>query len=382
MRSRERADSLMRVPQLLWNILLLGRYDFTYDLMPFSAREMSLKKRMNLFWAGGNLIHRRLTPWSFPLHLQVELTNYCNLRCPICPTGNHSLDRKPRAMDVDVFARLMDEVGSRLLTLTLWAWGEPLLHPRLAEILEIASRHPVATFLSTNGQNLNSEKVIRALAAFPPAHLIVAIDGLTDETNSVYRVGARLAPILAGVRRLAAMKKESGLTFPILHMRFIVMRHNQHEVARVNDFARENGFDFVSIRSFFAIDAPEQTRREFFPETADERARDRRDGFICQQPFWFPAVFADGTVVGCAEDYHAQQPLGVLSAHDSFAEIWRSERAARVRRMIRDAPQDVSFCQHCCYLECAGSGFGIQATALNREIPLPTVLPMRQSIQR
>ena len=49
----------------------------------------------------------------------------------------------------------------------------------------------------------------RRPCAHPPTYLIVAIDGLTDETNSVYQ-GARLAPALEGVRALADWKERSG----------------------------------------------------------------------------------------------------------------------------------------------------------------------------
>ena len=79
-----------------------------------------------------------------------------------------------------------------LLTASLWAWGEPLLHPRLKEILRAARKHDVVTLLSTNGQCLDNDRVLEALIEEPPAYLILAIDGLTDQTNSAYRVGARL----------------------------------------------------------------------------------------------------------------------------------------------------------------------------------------------
>ena len=71
-------------------------------------------------------------------------------------------------MDVNLFDRLMYEVGPYLLTMSLWAWGEPVLHPRLADILRIAGQYDVVTLLSTNGQNLNDERVVEALINYPP----------------------------------------------------------------------------------------------------------------------------------------------------------------------------------------------------------------------
>jgi MoaA/NifB/PqqE/SkfB family radical SAM enzyme len=114
----------------------------------------------------------------------IELTNYCNLKCRVCPTGTGRLERQPAAMEPALFERLMNEVGSYLMTASLWGWGEPLLHPQLSSILRIAQKQGVTTFLSTNGQNLSDEEVLEALVSYPPTFLIVALDGITDETNS------------------------------------------------------------------------------------------------------------------------------------------------------------------------------------------------------
>jgi len=364
----------MRAPRLGWDVLLRGSYDFTYDQMPMSVRSMSLAKRLNLVRAGANLVHRRLQPWSWPLHMQAELTSFCNLKCPVCPTGAGTLSRPAQTLDVDLFARLMDEVGPYLLTLSLWGWGEPLLHPHLAEILRIAGSHPVVTLLSTNGQNLMNQKVIDALISSPPAYLIVSIDGLSDETNSQYRVGARLDPILTGVRRLAQIKQERRLDLPVLHMRYIVMKHNQHELPHLRDFAQHNDFDLLTIRTLVLADSAEQKHHELMPDLEEFRAyeyageeRVRRNDFVCQEPFWFPTVYADGTVVACDQDFNAQLPFGTLSKEVSFAELWRSERAANVRRTIRDEPASLSFCRNCPFADRPCEACSVQSFDLKRD---------------
>jgi MoaA/NifB/PqqE/SkfB family radical SAM enzyme len=363
LRRHERTRGLFRGPRLLWDVLGRGRYAFIYDQMPMVAGEMSVAKRWNLCKSGANLVFRRLTPWSMPLHMQFELTNYCNLRCPVCPTGSGSMRRTSHALDVDMFARVMDEVGPFLLTASLWAWGEPLLHPRLKDILRVARKHDVITLLSTNGQLLNQERVLDALIEEPPAYLVVALDGLSDETNSVYRVGARLAPILDGVRRLAEMKRASHLQRPVLNMRFVVMRHNQHEVPQLDEFAAQHGFELLSIRNVY-----------FLESTSDDRTVERlapvectfRTGvgaycndFICLHPFWFPTLFADGSVVLCEHDYDAQLALGRIEPGVAFRDLWFSPRAAALRRTLRDGRAGVSFCRKCPYADRPATDFNV-----------------------
>ena len=120
MRASDRWNYLRRSVELTTDILLRGQYDFTYDLMPAPQSQMPVKKRINLIRAGANLLYRRTYPWSWPLHIHVELTNYCNLECIVCPTGIGNLKRQPASIAPAMFGKLMDEIGPYLLTLSLW----------------------------------------------------------------------------------------------------------------------------------------------------------------------------------------------------------------------------------------------------------------------
>jgi len=273
----------------------------------------------------------------------------------MCPTGSGTLARKPAAIEPALFERLMNEAGPYLLTMSLWGWGEPLLHPRLADILRLAQNRGITTFLSTNGQNLDDPAVQKALIDYPPTYLIVAIDGLSDETNSTYRVGAKIAPALAGVSRLAQLKRDKGQHFPILHHRFIAMKHNEHELPRLKQFAVDNHFDICTIRTLSIMDAQDDTNhRDLLPadnrlkpyEYQNNRRISRKD-FVCEKAFIFPAVFADGTVVDCDQDFNARQAYGNLSDVRLFADIWQNERSGKIRKTIRDNMQSFSHCKNC-----------------------------------
>lgn len=358
MRSHERWEKLIQSPKMLWKVLFLGRYEYFFDLMPVRLKRMSFAKRFNFLKSCLNFVYRRTQPWSWPVHMQIELTNYCNLKCPVCPTGIGAINRKPLAMDVSLFEQLMDEVGQCLLTLCLWGWGESILHPQLAEILRIASQHNVITILSTNGQNLNDEKMYEAIASYPPTHLIVAIDGLTNETNSLYRVGARLESILAGVHRIAHAKSKNHSPYPLLQMRYMIMKHNQHELPHVRSFAKEHLFDLLTIRTLSTIDFHEGKHRELLPDDDTFRAyqydhseRIHLKDFVCQHAFSFPTILADGTVVLCEQDYNAQQPYGKVTHGCSFRDLWFSKRAVTIRKTVRDARNNFSFCKNCPYAD-------------------------------
>ena len=77
----------------------------------------------------------------------VEITNLCNLRCSFCPgTG-----REERFMTPEAFAVLADRLRGRVKYLYFHVMGEPLLHPRLGELLDIAGEKGFRVCLTTNG---------------------------------------------------------------------------------------------------------------------------------------------------------------------------------------------------------------------------------------
>lgn len=373
MRDHERRRGLLRTPKLLFDVLARGNYEFIYDRMPVTIKSMSAAKRLNLLLAGTHLLHRQIRPRNMPLHIQFEWTSYCNLRCPVCPTGTKDLERAAVPMAPELFERAWEETAPYLLTASLWGWGEPLMHPRVGDMLRIASRHHVATLLSTNGMPLKHEAVREALIEHPPTTLIVAIDGLTDETNSKYRIGAKLEPILDGMHKLTELKRRRKSRLPVLQLRYIVMRHNEHEVDLVEDFARRHGFELLTLRSIslFDITDAEKVQGGFVPLNEilqpyqyKEGKRQHRPGFICTMPFWFPSIQADGGVVSCEQDHSGKHRFGTMADGGSFRRIWFSEKAAQVRKLVRDEHEKLSFCRNCPYADRPTSDCSLESRPL------------------
>ena len=60
--------------------------------------------------------------------------------------------------------------------------------------------------------------------------LIFAVDGITQATYERYRQGGKLDLALEGMRMVVARKKALGSKTPLVNFRFIVMRHNEHEI--------------------------------------------------------------------------------------------------------------------------------------------------------
>ena len=75
--------------------------------------------------------------------------------------------------------------------------------------------------------------------------LMVALDGVTQESYEKYRKGGRLDWAFANVRAIADAKKRLGLTTPYLRWQWLTFAHNVHEVERGIEVAKEVGAYFV-----------------------------------------------------------------------------------------------------------------------------------------
>jgi radical SAM protein with 4Fe4S-binding SPASM domain len=148
----------------------------------------------------------------------------------------------------------------------------------------------------------------------------------------------------------------------------------------VNDligFAREHQFDLLTVRTLSIIDtdAPDTVHRGMIPDEAaycayayEQESRVRKADFYCLEPFWFPTVFADGTVVPCEQDYNAQRQLGIIGAGHGFRSIWFAKQAREIRREIRDKGETISFCRNCPYRDRSTTDASIKAHFLKASI--------------
>ena len=77
----------------------------------------------------------------------LEITNKCNLSCSFC----HGTKRKPMFMSVENFRKTTVQLRPYVNYLYFHLLGEPLLHPNLSELFEIAKEQDFRVIITTNG---------------------------------------------------------------------------------------------------------------------------------------------------------------------------------------------------------------------------------------
>lgn len=88
--------------------------------------------------------------------IYIEITNVCNLNCSFCSIDN----RKKESISTKNFERIMKKINDYTDYIYLHVKGEPLLHPNLLELLDIAYSYNKKVNITTNGTLLKEKKDI------------------------------------------------------------------------------------------------------------------------------------------------------------------------------------------------------------------------------
>jgi MoaA/NifB/PqqE/SkfB family radical SAM enzyme len=306
-----------------------------------------------------------------PRTITIDPLARCNLRCPLCPTGRgHNTSAGKGILSLDLYVKILDQLP-KLRTLLLFNWGEPLLHPQIDEIIGIAARRGITVHAHSNLSLKKDEAFFERLIDAGLDSLWVSLDGASEETYTRYRVGGDFGLALANLELLARTRRRLRSKTPRLVWKFIVNRHNAHEVETARRMARELGVEFTTVPIGLADDlvdyaigeSLEERRREWLPDEPSVRApsyqRERTAPGTpiyegrCTQLFESPVISPAGDVMPCCYATHPANAFGNLE-RSPFEEIWgnaayRYSRGLFVRPLSARAHSDVrkNLCTGC-----------------------------------
>ena len=75
-----------------------------------ALRHWSWKKMFNLIRIEVQLRLGRTKVWGYPYEWEIDTTNICQLKCPLCHTGLGTVVRDKGLMHFDLFRKSIDEI--------------------------------------------------------------------------------------------------------------------------------------------------------------------------------------------------------------------------------------------------------------------------------
>ena len=284
---------------------------------------------------------RRTTVRGRPYILIIDPTNVCNLRCPLCPTGTGDLGRHGQMISWETFTKAFDQLAPYAYEVNLHNWGESLLHPRIGDLIEYASKRNVATNMSANLNSVSDELIDRLITS-GLEYLILSIDGASQETYARYRVRGNFDDVMVNARKLMERKRALGSRTPHVEWQFIVFKHNAHEVDAARAMAEDLGVDtFRLVPPGLPFDSPEQDqlKRDWFvPKLGDTsgeieefRGQNTTPCFYLYRSF---TTNPDGKVAPCCVVYGENNDFGDI-VREGFDTIWNNAKYRSARAQFR-----------------------------------------------
>lgn len=248
--------------------------------------------------------------FSAPVHVDIELTSRCNLKCTFCHQQNHQY--KLGYMEYVQAEELIKQCADIGVKSVKFNWrGESTQYPYFTKLLEYAQKLGLFTYVNTNLSTDYHSGVLRGLAKFTDI-LKVSIDSIYGGTYARIRKGARLTRTLKNLMRLAEYRKKNKMPPIIISRRTIGdMEPDRQFTNYFKRIAKEH-----SIKFKFDI-------RPAMPRNKSMKKQNERKRKYCGQPSRRLVIGWDGKAFPCCVAYDESIDLFIMGAkHFNIKEIW------------------------------------------------------------
>ncbi len=316
---------------------------------PYSLtkKHNTLRRLLNLIIITIQKILRVSYVFGYPYYVVIEPTNICNLKCPLCPTGQGIGGRPKAKLSYANFKKIIDDLGPYLYSLRLENWGEPLLNEEIFDMISYAKSKKIATSFNTNFTFLDEHSAERLILS-GVGHIKISLDGTSGESYAKYRVGGDFNKVVNNIKLLVKKRTDLNKTNPFIEIQFIVMKHNEDQITEMQRLCLDLGVDGLFLErarpdmreDIFNSDSvniekfkewlPQDTKYSIF----DYRTKRRKDRpRICGWLWTSTVINCDGTIVPCCGIYDECYDFGNIFK-DGFSKVWNSQKYISSRKLM------------------------------------------------
>lgn len=175
----------------------------------------------------------------------IDVISSCNLRCPSCPIGNwpKGLWTEGKGlMEPDLLNRIIRKALSECFVgwVDLYAYSEPLLHPRLPELIRVVKSYRLRCGVSTS---LNVLREPEALLEAGPDDIAISVSGFYQHNYGITHAGGDIEVVKHNMIVLADAKRRLGGKTEIT-VHFHKYLTNAEDLPLMKHFAESLGFTF------------------------------------------------------------------------------------------------------------------------------------------
>ncbi len=299
---------------------------------------------------GKRTVLAKVLPLDTPIILQIFPIYACNFTCKYCtfsiPRINRGFISDKIVMDFELLKKCVDEMASfphKIKTLRFVGMGEPLLHPRIADMVRYAVAKNVAEKVEilSNGSRL-TPKLADALIAAGLSRLVLSIQGTTAKKYlEISRINIDFKKFVSNIKYFYDHKGKIQMHIKIVDIALDNEDDKKRFYKIFGDICDTIGIEHASP-IFPGVRYNSVLKDSLFTQFGLKVSEVR----VCPQPFFTLQINPDGKVVPC---YSVTYPaiLGDCN-NQSLSEIWNGSKYQQFRRKMLDGPKNVcELCANC-----------------------------------
>lgn len=285
--------------------------------------------------------------------IYIEITSVCNLACSFCP----QTERKANFIKLEAFHRILDQIKPHTKHIYLHVKGEPLLHPKLDELLDASHAKGFKVNITTNGTLITKAgpKILGKPAVRQMNFSLHSFDGHEGSTNRE----KYLADIISFVRE--AVRHRVLISFRLWNLQkdniTNIERSRNRQTLEILE--KEFGLDYkieekVVPGSGVKIAEGIYLNQDHEFQWPSLRAPEDEGKGFCHALRSQAAILVDGTVVPCCLDGEGVINLGNVNSA-SFSDIVEGERANNLFDGFSRREAVEELCRKCGYRQRFGT---------------------------
>ena len=258
--------------------------------------------------------------------IYLEITNGCNLNCKFCIKNS----RKTEYISINNFKLILDKLKNYTDYLYFHVLGEPLLHPKINELIDIASKD-FKINITTNGYLINNLKTnnIRqlniSLHSFNDNYNIKLQDYLDNIFNKIDTLNNTYISL-----RLWVKNKYNKEIINYINNRYSLNINENIDNYKINNH--------IFINNFHEFIWPDLNNNYYNEEGTCYGLRDHI------------GILVDGTIIPCCLDSKGIINLGNIY-NNNLDEILNKDRVNNMINNFKNNRKCEELCKHCNFIE-------------------------------
>lgn len=187
-----------------------------------------------------------------PIVMQIELSNLCNIKCLMCSFFSPFVNKdalnsyeNDRFISNDIISKL-DSLLQQTLYVSLFGYGEPLIHPNFKECIEKIGKYKVFSTFFTNAKKLD-KKTAELLVDQNVGKITISFTGANKDVYENIYLGNNFEDVLSNIKYLSDYKKLRNKKYPIIEVNSLGFQSHVNELDKFMELMSEIGVNNVIL---------------------------------------------------------------------------------------------------------------------------------------